>query len=100
MLARLLDGRYHTAAELAGEAGVVASTASQHLKVLVDARLVSVRPQGRHRYFMLADADVAAALEALLRLADARTPEVARWERAAMRPCALHAAVTDTLLGR
>jgi DNA-binding transcriptional ArsR family regulator len=86
MLSRLLDGRYHTAAELAAQAGVAASTASQHLKVLADAQLVSVRPQGRHRYFMLSDGDVAHALEALLRVADARTPEIARWERPAMRP--------------
>jgi DNA-binding transcriptional ArsR family regulator len=86
MLARLLDGRYHTAGELASQAGIAASTASQHLKVLEDAQLVRVRPQGRHRYFMLADANVAHALEALLRVADDLAPEAARWERPAMQP--------------
>jgi DNA-binding transcriptional ArsR family regulator len=85
MLARLLDGRYHTAGELASHAGIAASTASQHLKVLEDAQLVRVRPQGRHRYFMLADANVAHALEALLRVADDLAPEAARWERPAMQ---------------
>lgn len=85
MLSRLLDGRYHTAAELARQAGVAASTASQHLKILTLAQLVTVRPQGRHRYFMLADGDVAHALEALLRVAVDRAPDVARWERPAMR---------------
>lgn len=85
MLARLLDGRYHTAGELAADAGIAPSTASQHLKILSDAQLVRVRPQGRHRYFMLADADVAHALEALLRVADGLAPEAARWERPAMR---------------
>lgn len=84
MLGRLLDGRYHTAGELAAHAGIAASTASQHLKILADAQLVRLRPQGRHRYFMLADADVAHALEALLRVADGLTPEAARWERTAM----------------
>lgn len=86
MLARLLDGRYHTAGELAAHAGIAASTASQHLRILTDAQLVRPRPQGRHRYFMLADANVAHALEALLRVADDLAPEAARWERPAMQP--------------
>lgn len=85
MLARLLDGRFHTATELATEAGVAASTASGHLRVLLDARLVKTRSQGRHRYFMLADADVAHALEALLRVADEPAPQDRRWQRPAMR---------------
>nr|WP_315220272.1 winged helix-turn-helix domain-containing protein [uncultured Duganella sp.] len=85
MLSRLLDGRCYTATELAGHAGVAASTASQHLKLLVDEGLAQVRAQGRHRYFMLADADVAHALEALLRVADGALPETTRWREPAMR---------------
>lgn len=85
MLSRLLDGRCYTATELAEHAGVAASTASQHLKVLVDEGLAQVRAQGRHRYFMLADADVAHALEALLRVADGALPETTRWQATAMR---------------
>lgn len=85
MLSRLLDGRCYTATELAEHAGVAASTASQHLKLLVDEGLAQVRAQGRHRYFMLADADVAHALEALLRVADGALPESTRWQGAAMR---------------
>lgn len=54
MLARLLDGRLHTAGELATHAGVTAPTMSAHLKLLVDEGLARVRPQGRHRYFGLA----------------------------------------------
>lgn len=88
-LARLLDGRLHTAGELAEHAGVGAATMSAHLKLLVDEGLARVRPQGRHRYFGLADGDVAHALEALLRLADGRDREPAadlrRWQRPAMR---------------
>lgn len=85
MLARLLDGRYHTASELAAEAGVAASTASGHLRVLLDAGLIKPRSQGRHRYFMLADADVAHALEALMRVADQPAPQDRRWQRPAMQ---------------
>ncbi|MDL2356254.1 MAG: winged helix-turn-helix domain-containing protein [Pseudomonadota bacterium] len=85
MLSRLLDGRYYTATDLAAHAGIAASTASQHLKLLVDERLARVRTQGRHRYFMLADANVAHALEALLRVADGSLPETSRWQAPAMR---------------
>jgi len=84
MLSRLLDGRYYTATDLATHAGVAAPTASQHLKLLVDEGLARVRPQGRHRYYMLADANVAHALEALLRVADGALPESTRWQAPAM----------------
>lgn len=90
-LARLLDGRLHTAGELATHAGVTAATMSAHLKLLVDEGLARVRPQGRHRYFGLADGDVAHALEALLRVADARggpndpAADLRRWQRPQMR---------------
>ncbi|WP_457444910.1 ArsR/SmtB family transcription factor [Roseateles sp. P5_E4] len=90
-LARLLDGRLHTAGELATHAGVGAATMSAHLKLLVDEGLARVRPQGRHRYFGLADGDVAHALEALLRVADRRdgvdepAADLKRWQRPEMR---------------
>ncbi|MDR7049833.1 DNA-binding transcriptional ArsR family regulator [Duganella sp. 3397] len=84
MLARLLDGRYYTATDLATHAGVAAPTASQHLKLLVDEGLARVRAQGRHRYYMLADANVTHALEALLRVADGALPESTRWQAPAM----------------
>ncbi|MYM90810.1 metalloregulator ArsR/SmtB family transcription factor [Rugamonas sp. FT82W] len=85
MLSRLLDGRFYTATDLAQHAGVSAPTASQHLKLLVDEGLARVRPQGRHRYYMLADGNVAHALEALLRVADGALPETTRWQAPAMR---------------
>ena len=84
MLSRLLDGRYYTATDLATHAGVAAPTASQHLKLLVEEGLARVRAQGRHRYYMLADANVAHALEALLRVADGALPESTRWQAPAM----------------
>jgi len=85
MLSRLLDGRFYTATELAQHAGVAAPTASQHLKLLVDEGLARVRAQGRHRYYMLADGNVAHALEALLRVADGALPETTRWKAPSMR---------------
>jgi DNA-binding transcriptional ArsR family regulator len=65
MLYRLLDGRARTGTELAVAAGVTASTASIHLQKLRVLRLVRVVSQGRHRYYSLEGATVAAALEAL-----------------------------------
>ncbi|SHM30260.1 DNA-binding transcriptional regulator, ArsR family [Duganella sacchari] len=85
MLSRLLDGRFYTATDLAQHAGVSAPTASQHLKLLVEEGLARVRAQGRHRYYMLADGNVAHALEALLRVADGSLPETTRWQAPAMR---------------
>lgn len=72
MLTALMAGRALTATELAGEAGVAPPTASAHLSRLSEAGLVSLRRQGRHRYFALAGPEVAAALEALMGLAAAR----------------------------
>jgi DNA-binding transcriptional ArsR family regulator len=69
MLTALLDGRALTASELAGTAGVSRPTASAHLARLVEARLLAVEAQGRHRYFRLADDEVAHVLEALLGVA-------------------------------
>ncbi len=65
MLYGLLDGRARTATELAVLAEVSPSTASAHLHRLKSERLVTVSSQGRHRYYGLQDAGVAALLEAL-----------------------------------
>ena len=69
ILMSLMAGRSLTATELARGAGVTKQTASSHLSKLVDARLVAVERVGRHRYFRLADYDVAAVLERLVGLA-------------------------------
>ena len=70
MLAFLLSGEYASAGELARTASVSAATASAHLVKLVDAGLLVCEPRGRHRYFRIADADVAHALEALAMVAE------------------------------
>lgn len=65
MLLALMDGSARPAGELARIAGVGAATASAHLKRLLDGRLLAVHEQGRHRYYRLADDEVAAWLEAM-----------------------------------
>jgi DNA-binding transcriptional ArsR family regulator len=69
MLQALMDGRAHPAGALAWAAGLTAQAASNHLAKLIDGGLVSVEREGRHRYFRLANAEVAHALEALAVLA-------------------------------
>jgi DNA-binding transcriptional ArsR family regulator len=69
ILTALLAGRALTATELAAEADVTKQTASAHLAKLLDARLLAVESQGRHRYFRLADRDVAELLEHLMGVA-------------------------------
>ena len=59
ILTALLADRALTATELAGIAGVTKQTMSGHLARLLDAGLVAVEAQGRHRYFRLAGSDVA-----------------------------------------
>ena len=68
MLMALMDGRAHTARELAAAAGVQASTASRHLALLVEGALLRVERQGRHRYHRLASPEVARAVEGLMQL--------------------------------
>jgi DNA-binding transcriptional ArsR family regulator len=77
MLTALVDGRVRAAGELATVAGISPSAASLHLAKLVDGNLVRVQPAGRHRYYQIANQDVAAALEALGAIATTAPPAVA-----------------------
>ena len=69
ILTALTGGQALTATELAGVAGVTKQTVSAHLAKLLDARLVAVESQGRHRYFRLDNQDVAQLLESLMGVA-------------------------------
>ena len=73
MLAYLLSGELASAGELALAASVTPSTASGHLAKLLEAGLLTCEARGRHRYYRLADADVAHALEALAVVAERST---------------------------
>ncbi|HEY1394140.1 MAG TPA: helix-turn-helix transcriptional regulator, partial [Methylibium sp.] len=94
MLWALGDGRAYTATELAQVAELAPSAASNHLARLVDAGVVALRVQGRHRYFALQREDVARAVEALgainLQQPDASLPQ-AGVPRRLPRPALRHA---------
>ena len=96
MLLALLDSRARPAGELATLAGVGAATASAHLRRLTDAGLLGVRHQGRHRYYSLADENVAHWLEAFAlaspRIAQRSLPVAGDAEFARARTCYQHLA--------
>jgi len=69
MLTALMTDRALTATELAGIAGITKQTVSAHLAKMREAKLIAVDAQGRHRYFRLADRDVAHLLESLMGVA-------------------------------
>jgi DNA-binding transcriptional ArsR family regulator len=68
MLVALMRGGAATSGELAREAGVAPSTASEHLAALANGGLVRSTSIGRHRYYALAEPRVAEALESLASL--------------------------------
>ncbi|HEX6911604.1 MAG TPA: helix-turn-helix transcriptional regulator, partial [Longimicrobium sp.] len=72
MLTVLMDGRAHTATQLALDAGVSPSTASFHLARLTGGGLVAIARQGRHRYFRIPGPEVAAVIESLTYVAPPR----------------------------
>lgn len=78
MLCYLLAGEYASAGELARAASVTPATASGHLGKLMAAELLVCEQRGRHRYYRLADDEVAHALEALALMAERRT-HTAAW---------------------
>lgn len=74
ILISLMDGRLHTASELAYMAAIKPQTASFHLSKLIESNLVNVDKQGRHRYYQLANEEVARILESFLAISP--PPEV------------------------
>jgi DNA-binding transcriptional ArsR family regulator len=69
VLTALMADRALTATELGALAGVGKATMSAHLTKLLDAGLLAVEAQGRHRYFRLSGPDVAHLLESLMGVA-------------------------------
>lgn len=101
MLWALMDGRALTARELAQAGGVQPATASRHLALMVQAQLLQVQAQGRHRYHRLASAEVAQLLESLMRLAKA-PPSATNLPRVGPQDAAMRMARScyDHLAGR
>ncbi|MGI8486605.1 MAG: ArsR/SmtB family transcription factor [Thermomicrobiales bacterium] len=103
ILMALQDGRALPATRLAMEAGVGASTASVHLRKLVEAGLLKEVPppphHGRHRFFTLASAEVAELCESFSALVP---PAPVRSLQPGRREAAMRAARTcyDHLAGR
>ena len=103
MVLALMDGSSRSAKKLALDAGVSAQTASAHLGKLVAARMLVWEGRGRSKYFSLAGADVAQAVEALSEIGIREVPAAARELRFA-RCCYDHlagrlgVALTDRLL--
>jgi DNA-binding transcriptional ArsR family regulator len=93
----LMDGHARTSTELAIVADVSPSTASMHLSRLKSQGLVAMLSRGKHHYYRLGGAEVAAALEALAVVAGGT-----RDEPVADAPCRLRAARTcyDHMAGR
>ena len=65
MLIELSSGISLSAGELAKLAGIKPQTASEHLLKLVEANLISVNTQGRHRYYKIDNDKVVDAIQAL-----------------------------------
>jgi DNA-binding transcriptional ArsR family regulator len=71
ILLALMGGRAVPAGELAMTAHVSPQTASEHLARLIESGFVKAQRQGRHRYYELANEEVAYAVESLLVLSSA-----------------------------
>lgn len=99
MLIALMAGQALTAGELALTAGITAQTASGHLSKMVQSHLLAVEKQGRHRYYRLASAQVAQALETMMLLS---STQPARYQRVGPKDLALRTARScyDHIAGR
>jgi DNA-binding transcriptional ArsR family regulator len=99
MLSALMSGMALTAGELAEAGGITPQTASTHLARLLDAEVVTVEKQGRHRYYRLVSPEIAQAIE-LLSLAATSGPR--RYHRPGPKDEALRIARScyDHIAGR
>ena len=75
MIMALMDGISLPAGRLAIIGNVAPQTASSHLSKLVEGGLLSVESEGRHRYYRIANRNVAYAVEAMLGIASRPAPQ-------------------------
>jgi DNA-binding transcriptional ArsR family regulator len=85
----LLDGRAFTATELAIVADTSPQNISMHLTKLVQADLLTVESQGRHKYYKFSRKEIAYAIEALANLIPPTTTkqDVNKENHSAIRHC-------------
>jgi DNA-binding transcriptional ArsR family regulator len=102
MLNALMDGRALTASELADLSGISRQTASGHLARLIQAELLAVEKQGRHRHHRLASPAVARMIESIMQAVAGRNEPAGRKVVTGPKDAALRAARTcyDHLAGR
>lgn len=98
MLWSLLDGRAYTAGELALFGEISSTSASNHLTKLLEAHIVKVEIQGRHRYYSFSNTEVAYAVESLAMLASPDLPDHSAKSQA-MKPIEFCRTCYDHLAG-
>jgi DNA-binding transcriptional ArsR family regulator len=69
ILLALMGGLALPAGELAMRANVAPQTASSHLSKLLEAKLLNLEVQGRHRYYSLAGPEIGSIIESLMTIA-------------------------------
>jgi DNA-binding transcriptional ArsR family regulator len=99
MVLSLMDGDSRAAGELQMLANVSPASTSAHLAKLVDARILGVRKEGRHKYYRITTAAVAHAVEALQIVASPRAA-VQQIARSPINPFSFARTCYDHLAGR
>jgi len=82
LLWNLLDGRAYTASELAIVGEISSTSASNHLAKLLEADIIKVEMQGRHRYYSFSKPEVAYVVESLANLASSHSGSLIKKETA------------------
>lgn len=78
ILTALISGCALTATELTVEAGVTKQTTSSHLAKLLAGNFLKVEKQGRHKYYRLANREIAELLEKMTNVAADLAPKRVR----------------------
>jgi len=65
MIWELFDGKPVSAGDLAIAANITPQAASSHLKKLVESGILKMQKQGKHKYFVYANPEIAVAVETL-----------------------------------
>jgi DNA-binding transcriptional ArsR family regulator len=81
----LIDGTTRPAGELAFAANISAQSASAHLAKLAEGGLLTSEAQGRHRYYRIANAEVAHMIESMASLGETAKPRQPRSPALAQR---------------